>query len=46
MKRIAEKRKNHGGAAAENFLAPEFRNQKKCHPLVARIKSFDMCFHG
>lgn len=35
MQRLAEKRKNHGGVAAEKFLAPGGRNQKKCHPLVA-----------
>ena len=35
MKRLAEKRKNHGGVAAENFLVSDVRNQKKCHPLVA-----------
>lgn len=35
MKRLAEKRKNHGGVAAENFLAFGDRNQKKYHPLVA-----------
>lgn len=35
MKRLAEKRKNHGGVAAEKFLVPGVRNQKKCLPLEA-----------